>query len=71
MTILHQLFQPLTIGRMRVANRIMLPGMSAGMSVMKPAQMQMIADLVERARHAPGSMPVARIGLRLIARSPT
>ena len=38
MTTLVELFQPLTVGRMRVANRIMLPGMSAGMMLDEKAR---------------------------------
>ena len=60
MTILTELFQPLTIGRMRVANRIMLPGMSAGMMLDDKARptAEMIAYLVERAQARPGLMAV-------------
>jgi len=60
MTQLAELFQPLTIGRMRVANRIMLPGMSAGMMLDEKARPtpEMIAYLVERAESRPGLMAV-------------
>jgi 2,4-dienoyl-CoA reductase-like NADH-dependent reductase (Old Yellow Enzyme family) len=60
MTQLAELFQPLTIGRMRVANRIMLPGMSAGMMLDEMARPtpEMIAYLVERAQARPGLMAV-------------
>ena len=60
MTQLAELFQPLTIGPIRVANRIMLPGMSAGMMLDKDARptAEMIAYLVERAQAGPGLMAV-------------
>jgi 2,4-dienoyl-CoA reductase-like NADH-dependent reductase (Old Yellow Enzyme family) len=60
MTRLAELFEPLTVGRMRAANRIMLPGMSAGMMLDNKARPNagMIAYLVERAQARPGLMAV-------------
>lgn len=51
MTDLSQLFSPIRIGRMDVANRIMMPGMSAGMMLNGDAEAtpEMIAYYVERA----------------------
>jgi len=57
---LTELFTPLRVGRMRVANRIMLPGMSAGMMLDSQARAnaEMIAYFVERAQARPGLMAV-------------
>ena len=56
MTVLRELFEPLTVGRMQVVNRIMMPGMSAGMMLDKDGQItpEMIAYFVERVRNNPG-----------------
>ncbi|HTT82843.1 MAG TPA: FAD-dependent oxidoreductase [Rhizomicrobium sp.] len=60
MSTLQHLFQPLEIGRMTVANRIMMPGMSAGMMLDNDARPtdEMIAYYVERARTCPGLVAV-------------
>src|SRR5271154_3753516 len=60
MTHLAQLFSPLTVGRMRLQNRIMMPGMSAGMMLNSDAEAtpEMIAYYVERARARPGLMAI-------------
>jgi 2,4-dienoyl-CoA reductase-like NADH-dependent reductase (Old Yellow Enzyme family)/thioredoxin reductase len=60
MTALPALFKPLTIGRMQVKNRIMMPGMSAGMMLDEDAQAndEMIAYYVERAKSLPGLMAI-------------
>jgi 2,4-dienoyl-CoA reductase-like NADH-dependent reductase (Old Yellow Enzyme family) len=60
MTDLSQLFSPIRIGRMDVANRIMMPGMSAGMMLNGDAEAtpEMIAYYVERARTRPGLMAI-------------
>ena len=60
MTTLHELFQPLTLGPVRIANRIMLPGMSAGMMLDAHGgpNAEMIAYFVERARARPGLMAI-------------
>ena len=60
MTSLTHLFEPLTIGRMQVRNRIMMPGMSAGMMLDEHAEPtdQMIAYYVERAKALPGLMAI-------------
>jgi 2,4-dienoyl-CoA reductase-like NADH-dependent reductase (Old Yellow Enzyme family)/NADPH-dependent 2,4-dienoyl-CoA reductase/sulfur reductase-like enzyme len=60
MTILQNLFSPLKIGPMRVENRIMLPGMSAGTMLDSDAQPtdEMIAYYVERAKSRPGLMAI-------------
>lgn len=56
MTPLPELFTPLDIGPMRIANRIMMSGMSAGIRVDENGDItpETIAYFVERARHAPG-----------------
>jgi 2,4-dienoyl-CoA reductase-like NADH-dependent reductase (Old Yellow Enzyme family)/thioredoxin reductase len=60
MTHLAQLFSPLTVGRMRLQNRIMMPGMSAGMMLNGDAEAtpEMIAYYVERAKARPGLMAI-------------
>ena len=60
MSPLTELFAPLTIGPLRVANRIMLPGMSAGMMLDERARptAEMIAYFLERAQSQPGLMAV-------------
>lgn len=60
MSALAELFQPLRVGRMQIANRIMLPGMSAGMMLDAKARPtpEMIAYLIERAQARPGLMAV-------------
>ena len=60
-------------GRMRVANRIMLPGMSAGMMLDDKARptAEMIAYLVERAQSRPGPDGSGRLGRRATARRPS
>jgi 2,4-dienoyl-CoA reductase-like NADH-dependent reductase (Old Yellow Enzyme family)/xanthine/CO dehydrogenase XdhC/CoxF family maturation factor len=57
---LDHLFAPLTIGGMSVANRIMLPGMSAGMMLDEEGRVtpEMIAYYIERARNRPGLMAI-------------
>jgi 2,4-dienoyl-CoA reductase-like NADH-dependent reductase (Old Yellow Enzyme family)/thioredoxin reductase len=57
---LDQLFKPLNIGGMTVANRIMLPGMSAGMMLDEEGRVtpEMIAYYIERARNCPGLMAI-------------
>jgi 2,4-dienoyl-CoA reductase-like NADH-dependent reductase (Old Yellow Enzyme family) len=57
---LDHLFTPLTIGGMSVANRIMLPGMSAGMMLDEEGRVtaEMIAYYIERARNRPGLMAI-------------
>ena len=57
---LEQLFTPLTVGRMQIRNRIMMPGMSAGMMLDDRARVtpEMIAYYVERARTRPGLMAI-------------
>jgi len=54
------LFTPMTIGRMQIQNRIMMPGMSAGMMLDSDAQAtpEMIAYYVERAKTRPGLMAI-------------
>jgi 2,4-dienoyl-CoA reductase-like NADH-dependent reductase (Old Yellow Enzyme family) len=60
MTQLAQLFEPLTVGHMQVRNRIMMPGMSAGMMLDSDAQAnpEMIAYYAERAKARPGLMAI-------------
>src|SRR6186713_2388487 len=60
MSPLTEIFAPLTIGPLRVANRIMLPGMSAGMMLDEHARPspEMIAYFIERAQSRPGLMAV-------------
>ncbi len=60
MTQLEQLFKPLTVGRLQIRNRIMMPGMSAGMMLDSDAQAtpEMIAYYVERAKARPGLMAI-------------
>src|SRR5262245_49927970 len=60
MTSLSELFAPLTVGPMRVANRIMLPGMSASMILDEHGAPNddMIAYYVERAQARPGLMAI-------------
>jgi 2,4-dienoyl-CoA reductase-like NADH-dependent reductase (Old Yellow Enzyme family)/thioredoxin reductase len=57
---LAELFQPLSIGRLRIDNRIMLPGMSAGMMLDREARAtaEMGAYYVERAKALPGLMAI-------------
>ena len=60
MRLLPELYQPMTVGRMRVANRLMMAGMSAGTKVDENGEVtpEMIAYYVERARGEPGMMAV-------------
>ena len=60
MNLLPELFQPLDMGRMRIANRIMMPGMSAGMMLDDKSHPNaaMIAYFVERAQARPGLMAI-------------
>lgn len=60
MTDLTELFTPLTIGKLQVRNRIMMPGMSAGMMLDSDARPndEMIAYYVERAQTCPGLMAI-------------
>ena len=69
MTVLRELFEPLTVGRMQVVNRIMMPGMSAGMMLDKDGQItpEMIAYFVERVRNNPG---MAAIGASAVVPTP-
>jgi 2,4-dienoyl-CoA reductase-like NADH-dependent reductase (Old Yellow Enzyme family)/pyruvate/2-oxoglutarate dehydrogenase complex dihydrolipoamide dehydrogenase (E3) component len=59
-TRLEQLFSPLQVGRMQIRNRIMMPGMSAGMMLDGDAEptAEMIAYYVERAKAQPGLMAI-------------
>ena len=56
MTLLPELFEPMTIGPMTVPNRMMMSGMSAGCRVDENGDIskETIAYFVERARHSPG-----------------
>jgi 2,4-dienoyl-CoA reductase-like NADH-dependent reductase (Old Yellow Enzyme family)/thioredoxin reductase len=56
----EHLFSPIKIGPMQISNRIMMPGMSAGMMLDSEARVtpEMIAYYVERARTCPGMMAV-------------
>jgi len=58
--LLPELFQPLKIGPMTVANRMAMSGMSAGIKVDSDGEIdpQMIAYLVERARGEPGMITI-------------
>jgi 2,4-dienoyl-CoA reductase-like NADH-dependent reductase (Old Yellow Enzyme family) len=60
MTQLAHLFAPLSIGRMQIQNRIMMPGMSAGMMLDSDGEAtpEMIAYYVERAQTRPGLMAI-------------
>ncbi|MDR7097463.1 oxidoreductase [Hydrogenophaga laconesensis] len=60
MSHLPELFQPMQIGPMSVANRIMMSGMSAGSRVHADGSIsdETIAYYVERARTSPGMMAV-------------
>jgi 2,4-dienoyl-CoA reductase-like NADH-dependent reductase (Old Yellow Enzyme family)/xanthine/CO dehydrogenase XdhC/CoxF family maturation factor len=57
---LSELFSPVRIGRMEIQNRIMMPGMSAGMMLDSDAEAtpEMIAYYRERAQTRPGLMAV-------------
>jgi 2,4-dienoyl-CoA reductase-like NADH-dependent reductase (Old Yellow Enzyme family) len=57
---LDKLFQPIKIGPMTVGNRLMMPGMSAGMMLDKDSHPtpEMIAYYVERARTRPGMIAI-------------
>jgi 2,4-dienoyl-CoA reductase-like NADH-dependent reductase (Old Yellow Enzyme family)/thioredoxin reductase len=59
-TDLSHLFSPLRIGHLEIPNRIMMPGMSAGMMLNERAEPtpEMIAYYVERARTRPGLMAI-------------
>lgn len=60
MTDLSQLFSPITVGAMQIKNRIMMPGMSAGMMLNSDAEPtpEMIAYYAERAKSRPGLMAI-------------
>jgi len=60
MRLLPELFEPLTVGPMQVANRLMMAGMSAGskMDANGDVAPEMIAYYVERARGEPGMMAI-------------
>lgn len=60
LTMLPALFAPLTVGRMQVANRLMMAGMSAGTAVDGNGEIlpEMIAYYLERARSCPGMMAI-------------
>ena len=66
---LAKLFEPFTIGAMRVANRLMMSGMSAGMILDKDGQVtpEMIAYYIERVRNGPG---MAAIGAAAVVPTP-
>lgn len=57
---LKHLFQPLKIGRLEIANRIMMPGMAAGMVLDEDGEAapEMIAYYLERAAARPGMMGI-------------
>jgi 2,4-dienoyl-CoA reductase-like NADH-dependent reductase (Old Yellow Enzyme family) len=57
---LAHLFKPLELDGMTIANRIMLPGMSAGMMLDEEGRVtpEMIAYYIERARNRPGLMAI-------------
>lgn len=57
---LDKLFQPIEIGPMTVGNRLMMPGMSAGMILDQQSRPtpEMIAYYVERARTRPGMIAI-------------
>ena len=69
MTLLPELYEPMTVGPMRVANRLRMAGMSAGTSVDETGQVtdEMIAYYLERARGEPGMIA---IGARRWSRRP-
>lgn len=56
----RELFEPMNIGPVSVANRLMMPGMSAGVKMASATEIsdQMIAYYVERARGRPGMIAV-------------
>lgn len=58
--LLPELFQPLKIGPMTVANRMAMSGMSAGIKIDSNGEIdpQMVAYLVERARGEPGMITI-------------
>ncbi|MGE0830406.1 MAG: FAD-dependent oxidoreductase [Hyphomonadaceae bacterium] len=58
MTLLPELFQPMQVGPMQVANRLMMSGMSAGMMADENGEVapETVAYFVERARSCPGMM---------------
>jgi 2,4-dienoyl-CoA reductase-like NADH-dependent reductase (Old Yellow Enzyme family) len=66
---LPELFTPLTIGPMTIANRIMMAGMSAGARVDENGDIaaSMIAYFLERARHSPGMVAVGAASVRPVA----
>src|SRR5579862_80702 len=59
MTLKH-LFQPLRVGTMEIANRIMMPGMAAGMVLDDDGEAApaMLGYYLERARNRPGMMGI-------------
>lgn len=59
MTLLPELYQPMTVGRMQVSNRLMMAGMSAGAKFDDDGvSPEMIAYYVERARGEPGMIAI-------------
>ena len=60
MRLLPELYRPMTVGPMQVANRLMMAGMSAGTKVDENGEVapEMIAYYVERARGQPGMMAI-------------
>ncbi|MGE0830133.1 MAG: FAD-dependent oxidoreductase [Hyphomonadaceae bacterium] len=60
MSKLEALFQPMKVGHMDVANRLMMSGMSAGMKADENGHVEpeMIAYFAERARNCPGMVAV-------------
>jgi 2,4-dienoyl-CoA reductase-like NADH-dependent reductase (Old Yellow Enzyme family) len=57
---LTELFSPITVGGMRIKNRIMMPGMSAGMMLNTDSEAtpEMIAYYAERAKTRPGLIAI-------------
>src|SRR5271154_4954109 len=70
MRLLPELYQPMMVGRMQVANRLMMAGMSAGTKVDENGEVapEMIAYYVERARGERGMMA---LGACQVAPPPT
>src|SRR5580698_3470583 len=59
MKLLPELYVPMKVGRMTVANRLMMAGMSAGTNFDEHGPNdEMIAYYVERARGEPGMMAI-------------
>ena len=60
MQLLPELYRPMTVGPMQVANRLMMAGMSAGIKVDEKGEVapEMVAYFAERARGGPGMMAI-------------